>query len=243
VQNVEKRAVELAKKIIEHFPDSKLLSGENCQGLVNWLTATCKVSQGHIVSMLYRLLPMPSNPEGAVRIAYAVMHYLPEFMDEEYKPLDDEYDGKVKFMAHCKLLEAKPYIKNVHKGTIAIKVKVLLMTSLLAGTIFEWDDSDSKLDKVLRRIGMSGTKTEGFRPPQALTGGYVTIMFGSNKEYTMYPLYIDACSSEKKKNQELTKLRRNKMCNMPMECYECPKGKDQCYLACRAKTKKGKTNE
>jgi hypothetical protein len=181
---------------------------------------------------------MPATPESALRIAYAVMYYLPEFMDEEFKTIDESYDG-TKFKAHCKILEAKPYIKDIQKGTIAVRVKVLLMTSVLAGTISEWDDNDVQLAKVLRRIGMSGTKTDGFRPPQALTGAYVTITFGKTKEYTMCPLYIEASSSEKKKNQELAKLRRNKTCNMSCECYECTKGKDQCYLACRLKTKKG----
>ena len=216
-----------------------MLSSETCSQLVTWLTSTCKVSQGHIIAMLYRLMPMPTTPESALRIAYAVMYYLPEFMDEEFKEIDDSYNG-TRFKAHCKILEAKPYIKNIERGIIAVKVRVLLMTSLLAGTIIEWDDDDVKLSKVLRRIGMSGTKTEGFRPPQALTGTYVTITFGKTIDCAMCPLYIEATSSEKKKNQELAKLRRNKSCNMTCECYECPKGKNECYLACRLKTKKGK---
>lgn len=240
VTNVEKRAVALAKKIIEYFPDTKFLSAETCGCLISWLTSTCQVSQGHIIAMLYRLMPMPATPESALRIAYAVMFYLPEFMEDEYKELDNAYDGSVKFKAHCRVLECRPFIKNIEKGTIMVKVKVMLMTSLMAGMVYEWEDTDSNVSKVLRRVGMSGTKTDGFRPPQCLTGGYLTITFGKTKEYTMYPLYIEAVSSEKKKNQELTKLRRTKTCDIKVECYECPRGRNECYLACRAKTKKGK---
>lgn len=192
--------------------------------------------------MLYRLFPMPNNNESALRIAYSIMYYLPEFVDEEYKELDNSYTGKVKFTAHCKVIEAKPYIKDIQRGIIAVKVKLLVMTSLMAGIHVVWEDTEAAISKVLRRIGMSGTKTDGFRPPQALTGAYITVTFGC-RDNALYPLYIDTVSSEKKKNQELTKLRRNKLCNMQNDCYVCPKGKDQCYLACRAKTKKGFKNE
>lgn len=241
---MEKRAVDLAKVIIKHFPeDEPMLSSDNCLPLVTWLATTCKVSNGHIIAMLYSFLPMPATPESALRIAYAIMYYLPEFVDEEYKELDDKYTGRVKFKAHCKIIEAKPYIKNIEKGIIAVKVRALLMTSLYAGHYVDWEDSEINIGKVLKRIGMNGSKTDGFRPPQAMTGAYVTITFGGTKEHAMHPVYIDTCSSEKKKNQELTKLRRNKSCSMNYECHQCPKGKDECYLACRLKTKKGFRSE
>lgn len=220
-----------------------MLSSDNCLPLVTWLATTCKVSNGHIIAMLYKFLPMTNSPQSALRIAYAVMYYLPEFVDDDYKELDDKYSGNVRFQAHCKILEAKPFIQNIEKGIIAVKIRAMLMTSLYAGIYVDWVDNESTIAKVLRRIGMSGSKTEGMRPPQAMTGAYVTITFGKTKEHSFCPLYIDTCSSEKKKNQELTKLRRNKMCDMTCECYNCPKGKDECYLACRLKTKKGIKNE
>ena len=244
VSKVEKKAVELAKVIIKHFPEGEpLLSSDNILPLVTWLATTCKVSNGHIIAMLYKFLPMTSTPQSALRIAYAIMYYLPEFMDEEYKELDDKYSGHVKFQAHCKILESKPFIQNIEKGIIAVKIRAMLMTSLYAGMYVDWIDKESTISRVLRRIGMSGSKTEGERPPQAMTGAYVTITFGKTKEHAFYPVYIDVCSSERKQNQELTKLRRNKMCDISEECYKCYKGKDECYLACRLKTKKGFKNE
>lgn len=236
VQRAETEAVRVAKVIAGHLPKETTLTSDNCLAFVDYLARVCDISYERALTMLGHFMPLKLDGLGVLRLALAIIHYLPIF-DKDDIVREHRYDGVPKLWAHCKIMNTFPY---TGKDSVRVRVVYLLMTSVLAGEYRLEDVSFEGSLRILRHIGM-GKPRYCKEPllPQELTGAYTYVLFGNKPNAACVPLVHEATSSEKKANKKLLRARLTVDCPRKPEggCAQCLIGKDQCGIACRMFTK------
>lgn len=219
-----------------------MLTGDNCLSFVEYLARVCDISYERALAMLGHFMPLKLDGIGVLRLALAILHYLPVFEKDDVV-LEQRYDGVPKLWAHCKIINTFPYMGQ---NKVRVRIVYLLMTSVLAGEYRLEDVSFDESVRILRHIGMGKPKyCKEPLLPQELTGAYSYILFGNKPNAACVPLVHEVTSSEKKANKKLLRARLTVDCPKKPEggCSQCLIGRDQCGIACRMFTKEQKDDD
>jgi hypothetical protein len=182
--------------------------------------------------MLNALLPLKVSAFNLFRLSLAIMHYLPHFEEREVT-LQDLQEDLPNLWVHVRVTDVD--VREESPGRFAAYLEVLAMTSQLAGRLMTFRVPYLQLKKVFCALGLRKRLKElEVVIPRELCSMYAHIHLGDTGRDAFNILGWSATESEKKKNKELSTLRKKKDCShADVQCVDCPLGKDRCALACR----------
>lgn len=182
--------------------------------------------------MLSALLPLKITAFNVFRLALAIMHYLPKFQGRDVT-LQDLQEDFPNLWVHVRITDVD--VREESPGRYAAYLEVLCMTTQLAGRLLTFRVPYPQLKKVFCAVGLrQRVKEQETVAPRELCSVYAHIHLGDTGSSAFSILGWSATASEKKKNKELSTLRKRKDCSYAnRQCVDCSLGKDRCALACR----------
>ena len=182
--------------------------------------------------MLSHLLPLKITAFNVFRLSLAIMNYLPKFEGRDVS-LRDLQEDLPNLWVHVRITDVD--VREETPGRFFVYLEVLCMTTQLAGRLLKFRVPYTQLKKVFCAIGLrTKIKESETVVPRELCSVYAHIHLGDTGTDAFAILGWSSTASEKKKNKELTMLRKRKDCSYAnVQCVDCPLGKDRCALACR----------
>lgn len=234
VRKNDKLAVRVAQAVWDTLPDDGLNS-ENSTEFVSNLARITKHTPMRCSAMLSWLGDIKKTKEDALRIAYAVIGYLPCF-DNNDDRLEEKYLGDPVFPVYGRFIASRAYYKTPDRPVV--DVVFLAMSTILAGRVCLMQFSLPQAERILKKIYVGRSKLESQPHPAELSGCYLTLpsdwlaaRIGSIPDIS--------CTTEMRAlNRSLCHKRATRKCSFSDSCATCDKGRDQCAIAVRKTTKR-----
>ena len=222
--------------------DIKTLCDSNCEGFCKYLKEVCDIPYAVSKEMLNHFMPMRINAFNMFRLSLAIMHYLPE-VDTRDITLAKLQEDLPNMWAHIRVTDVD--VRETSPGRFYAYVEVLFMNTILAGRLMSFRIPCLHMRGIFKSLGLRNrVKESDVLNPRELVGMYATahIVETETKHLTVGAWTVN--DSERKKNKELSLLRKKKACSfVDTLCVDCAMGKDKCALACRKKTIGGVVND
>lgn len=233
ISTIEDKASSIAKKLIPLLPKDGVLDCFNSSALCSFIVEEYNVTPVLASDMLNSLQDIRGTPLGAFRIALAILEYLPLFNKED-TTLKGSYKGSPPCWFHARIVTVM--VKNTPKGCV-VTIKYLMYTSVLAGNYISMSYNLEGISRLFKSMCLVKPRYKGKIYPQELFNMYLTLLIGETNSAVLVPTKYKVSSCEGKHNAMLAKARSNKSCGSTRRCAICPKGLDQCPMACRRVTK------
>lgn len=213
----------------------KALTTDNSADFCLFLRDKCHIPYAATSAMLENFIPLKITAFNMFRLALAIINYLPRFETRDVT-LDDLREDLPNTWVHTRIIDVD--VREETPGRFIAYLKVLCYTTILAGRILTFRVPCTQMKYVFRALGLRNRiKEEEVVSPRELCSMYAHIHLGETQKESFTVIGWKATGSEKKKNKELSMLRKRKDCShVDVTCVECPLGKDVCALACRQKS-------
>ena len=227
-------AVRVAQAIWDLIPDEGLTQ-ETSDEFVKHLASITKHSYTRCSLMLSWLGEIKKDRGDAIRIAYAIIGYLPCFDNGDTRA-EAKYIGEPVFTVPGRFIAAKLY-QDTPTSQPVVFLAFLGMGTILAGRICIMQFSLAQADRLLRKIYVGRSKLESQPHPTELSGCYAMIP-SDWLAMKLGKISEVSCTAEMRAiNKALCHKRATRKCAVSDACYKCHKGRDSCAIAIRRKTK------
>ena len=151
-------------------------------------------------------------------------------------PGRDRWDEKDQIWLRFVCLDITP-CERCRPGKQASILTVLVVNGPLAGDEIQIRKSNKMLRQMLNLLGMPKWDREVPISPTEIVGMRGWMRYGADRSGTLGISSADAQGIDRSHNKKLHRDRSGDHCRKPEPCCMCPKGTDQCALACRRKSK------
>lgn len=223
------------------FPEADELTDSNSIEFIGKLSVITKHTRERCSAMLGWLGKLGTKKEDALRIAYAVIGYLPCF-DSQDRTLETAYDGRPVFDVHGRFMAAHGFIDS-RSNKPYVDCAFIAMSTILAGRVYLFRFNIYQIDRLLKKLYIGRTKLEKNPHPAELSGCYA-VLPSSWLAGEIGKVNEVKCTSEMRElNRALCKKRAVRKCDVAESCAKCYKGRDECAIAVRLHTRKKKKEE